>query len=362
MKSQVSFTAGQWLVMQIWQEKASGPLHVLHLGYGAGAFIVPQLVADFISEKLPDAEENLNPKCLSESLNNTLNSSVTVQFANSPIANVTITTESSESLQYGFIIISVIVFLVAGILFFYAFLARKDKAMQVLAQEKMSLKKILDLNTCAPGHPYYAFLLYALMSCWIFVSVAGERTFAKYLYSFARDDQCYDKQLALNLQMAFWLSFTAGRFIGFVITNFIPMKFIIFIEGFGILVCTIAIFFGKAHRVLLFTFVSLAGIFIGPCYPSGLAWANRYIEVTGVGIMVVSIAAGISDISYLATIGSLIENSGIAVLTSVLLGYGIFTAILPVIQHAIARTQGDRFERMAAQPEYYETNGSEIEG
>ena len=43
--------------MDIWKDKASGPLHLIHLGYGAGSFIVLQLVAPFISENLPTTEE-----------------------------------------------------------------------------------------------------------------------------------------------------------------------------------------------------------------------------------------------------------------------------------------------------------------
>ena len=347
----VSVVAGQWLVMQIWQERASGPLHLLHLGYGAGGFLVPQIVANFISEALPKADEKLNPKCLaniSSTLNVTDNLNVTINVT--ALTDNTITPRPfvpSDKFQYGFFIVSGIIAFVAFIFFVYAFIARKEKAIKEMAKQHKTLRQIFDLNTCSPGHPYFAFILYALMFCWIYAAVAGERVFAKYLYSYAREEQCFDKTEALNLQTAFWLSFTGGRFLGFVCTNFVPMKFVIFIEGFGILIPSIVLYFFSAERLVLWVFSCMAGIFIGPCFPSGLAWTNRYIEVTGVGVTVLSVAGGVSDLSFVGTLGTLLTNYGISVLITVILGYGMLVAVLPIVQQSIAHTKGDRFEQIA---------------
>ena len=94
-----------------------------------------------------------------------------------------------------------------------------------------------------PGHPVYAVVLYILMFLWIYVACTGERIFAKYLYSFARQQACLKKQQAALMLSAFWISFTVGRFAGFMVTSFIPMKSMIVIEGTGNLASALVLYF-----------------------------------------------------------------------------------------------------------------------
>ena len=61
--------------MDLWKEKASGPLHIIHVGYGIGSFLVPQILAPFISEKLPTKDTMLDNGCADSisNLSNTIN-------------------------------------------------------------------------------------------------------------------------------------------------------------------------------------------------------------------------------------------------------------------------------------------------
>ena len=327
-------TGGQVIIMDIWQARADGPLHVIHLGYGAGSFIAPQIVANFISDKLPTKEANItNPKCI-VTFNDTNN-------ATTPIPT------PSDTVQYGFLIISGLIVLISIVWFLYFFFDKKSAKINnsEKPKDRKSVREIFNLNTCLPGHPIFVFITYVCMFLWIYVAVAGERIFAKYLYSYARDQACFDKSEATDILTAYWIAFTAGRFGGFVLANFVPMKYIIFIEGFGNLASAMVLFFYGHIKAVLWACVCISGILIGPCYPSGLAWANRYILITATGVTVLSVAAGVSDLSFLSTIGSYVEDMGIHVMTSFFLGYGVIVSILPIIMQSVACTRGDRFEK-----------------
>jgi len=348
--------------MDIWKDKASGPLHIIHLGYGAGSFIVPQIVKGFISEKLPSDDTAVtNPACAETAtflnttnkfnFNNTL-------IANTSLANTTLVNsttvfptttveEQSQTVQFGFLIISGCIVGIALVWFFFFFCDKKEDSSSNKKEEvqnKTSLKEIFNFNTCSPGHPYFAFLLYVMLFFWIYVAVAGERIGAKYLYSYARGWACFSKDEAADILTAYWISFTAGRFVGFVAGNFVPMKFIIFIEGFGNLAFALVLFFFGENKYVLWVCICGLGLLIGPCYPSGLAWANRYMVVTATGVTVLSVAAGVSDLSFLTAIGYFAERVGIQIMTTFFLGYGIVVSVLPIVMQSIACTRGDRFE------------------
>ena len=332
---------GQVIIMDIWKERASGPLHLIHLGFGAGGFLLPQIMAPFISDKLPKLEaDESGDHCSQGTESSQLNASL-------GIANqTTVAPVPSDTLQFGFIIVSGIIVAISLIWFGYGFFDRKKEAY-MQKSDSVTIKEIFNLNTCAPGHPAYAFLLYALMFVWIYVAVAGERVFAKYLYSYARKESCWSKTEAANLLTAFWVSFTAGRFTGFVSANFIHMKYIIFVEGIGNAISAIVLFFFSSNRYVLWVCVCASGLLIGPCYPSGLAWANRYMIVTATGVTILSTGAGISDISFLFTIGYFIKELGIQVMMSFVLGFGVLVCVMPALMMGTACQRGDRFEREA---------------
>ena len=81
--------------MDIWKDKASGPLHLIHLGYGAGSFIVPQLVAPFISENLPTTEETIDNSVCATVTNSSNSANIT-----------TLAPIPSDNLDVGFWIVS----------------------------------------------------------------------------------------------------------------------------------------------------------------------------------------------------------------------------------------------------------------
>jgi len=355
--------------MDIWKEKASGPLHSVHVGYGVGGFIVPQIVKPFISKQLPKDEKTITSSvCEVMTLPLFTNSTFDViNTTDSTLSNVTTNLptstlpNTSSNFKYGFFIISGIVTLVACLwIFFYFLKSKQDKILENDANRnsEKSIKDMFNFNTCAPGDPIFAFFLYVLLFLWVYVAVSGERIGSKYLYSYARNHErigskylysyarnqaCFSPSKAENFLTSYWIFHTVGRVLGFVGSSYIHMKYIIFIEGVGVFVSSVVLFFFSDNDIILWVFVCCLGFFTGPTYPSGVAWTNRYIILTATGVMIPSIASGIADISFLPIIGHFVEMLGIGVMTNFFLGYGVTICALPIIMQSIACTRGDRF-------------------
>jgi len=349
----IFITAGQVIIMDIWKEKASGPLHSVHIGYGVGGFIVPQIVKPFISKKLPVNEKTItNSDCEVVTTSPFTNFTFDVIDGNDlTLSNVTINPRASSlsetsNLKYGFFIITAIVIVIAFIwLLFYLFKNKLDKVSNNhhKKKSKRSIGDTFNFNVCAPGDPIFAFFIYVLLFLWCYMATSGERIIGKYLYSYARNQACFSPSKAENLLTAYWVFHTVGRTLGFLVSSLIHMKYVIFIEGVGNLISALVLFFYSDNHTALWLFVSCFGLFTGPIYPSGVAWTNRYIILTATGVMIPSIASGISDISFLPTFGHFVELLGIRVMTIFLLGYGVIICVLPFIMQSVACTRGDRF-------------------
>ena len=338
------------MIIDMWKEHASGPLHLIHLGFGTGALLLPQIMVHFTSNNLPKSKDSRDVDgCLTgENLTNRVNR--TTELTNRINLTTELTTqtaganaEASNVLQYGYWIFSIVIVIVSLIWFAYGFLER-NRVARGSTSVSATLKENLNLNSCVPHRPACAFFLYSVTFVWIFVAVSCELVLGQYLYTYARTVSCWSKAEAANLLTAFWLNFTAGRFIGFVSANFIHMRYIIFVEGIGNAISAIVLFFFSSNRYVLWVCVCTSGLLIGPCYPSTLAWANRYMIVTTTGVAVLNTFCGISNILPLSIAGCFIEYGGMQVIISLLLMLGITFGILPFVMSSAACWLGDRFQ------------------
>ena len=178
--------AGQLVIIDIWDDKASGPLHTIHLGYGVGSFVVTQLMEPFISSKIPS---NSYLAFVSNDTNITGSSTLVVP---------------SETLQDGFWIITALTIAIslpwfAFSLFFKHNTNTTSKRDRDGNYRLRHLVPTLNPNSCAPGHPVFVVIMYFMILIWSFVVMALERIYSKYLYSFAREQNGFTKQEAANI-------------------------------------------------------------------------------------------------------------------------------------------------------------------
>jgi len=341
--------AGQQMCIGIWQDKASGPLQVIHLGYGIGSFIVPQIAKPFLSQKRGDTiTQYYIQNCLK--LDN-----ITANTTSNAEESVTV---ENTHFEYGYLIIAGVI-LSFACLFYIMFCCSYNKMKQLPHEDKppkKSVREIFNFNACSPGHPYFAAVLFGLLFCWFYATLAIHVTYANFWFSYMRDEMCLDKDLAADIMSVFWIGYTLGRFVTFIVAFFIHMKVLLFVIALSNLFCSVVLYFFSANITVTWVFAFLVGFWLGPLYPGGIAWANRYLTMTGVSYTFTLFGASIGGISYNMLIGWFFENKGPYVLWYFAIAMGTFVCALATSMHLIARTRGDKYER-----EVDEVNDIELE-
>ena len=339
LRTGLILTAGQKSVVSIWREKASGPLHLIHLGYGAGSFLVPQIVKPFLSKRTAETSSQF----FLHNCNNIGNVSSAQNDTQLPDDGQ----EGENNFENGYIIVMAIILSVASI--YYAFFCCSRRQIQKSPNDQIeaikTAKEIFNFSSCSPGHPYYAAMILAFLVIWFYISAGGQMIFANYLYSYCRDMLCLDKDQAADIQSMFWIGFTAGRFAGFVVAMWAPMKILIFIEAGGNLISALVLFFNPRDVMIVKGFSLISGFFVGPLYPSGVAWANRYITMTGLAYTITLIGASLAGVSFTVAIGWYFEHKGPGAIWYFVIGYSCVACVTAIMMHLVARTRGDKYER-----------------
>ena len=65
---------------------------------------------------------------------------------------------------------------------------------------------------------------------------------------------------------------------------------------------------GYEHSLALWICTPIVGIFIGMMYPLGMAWANIYLHMNSVAVVVLLVGASLGGISYTYLVGYLFEK------------------------------------------------------
>ncbi|XP_067930457.1 sodium-dependent glucose transporter 1A-like [Watersipora subatra] len=337
--------AGQQSLIKLWKEKSDSPMHILHCGYGAGSFLVPQIVKPFLSTRVAATASSFYiDNCFNQT-----NSSQEVK------TEVNITEQDiqpeNNNFEYGYLIVTAIEFVIAGVFYIYFWFNRKGEVgyqveeSQADSDAPKTTREMFSFNSCSPGHPWYAAILFGFLVIWFYIAIGGQMVFANYLYSYTRDLLCVNTDTAANIQTGFWVGFTAGRFAGFVVAIWIPMKVLTFLEAGGNMVSALVLYFSSENVTIIWIFACVSGFFVGPLYPTGIAWANRYITLTGVGYTLTLLGGAAAGVSFTVAIGWFFENTGPQPMLYFVVGYSALACSLAIFMHLVARTRGDKYER-----------------
>lgn len=323
----------------MWADKASGPLHAAHLGYGIGSFIVPQIAKPFLSQRIPTTSSKFSVQnCLANTTGNRSENS-TAAVVGEP---------ENNHFEYSYIIIMAIImsFSTAYYAFFYCTRRGQSTTEDSKKEEvKKTVKEIFNFNSCSPGHPYYAAGIFALVVLWFFMTMGGHMVFASFLYSYSRDLLCLSKDSAADIQTIFWIGYTCGRAVTTIVAIWIPMKVLIFLEAGGNFASALVIFFNPENVTVIMVTSFFSGFFVGPLYPSGNAWANRYITMTGLAYTFSLVGGSAAGAIFNVVIGWCFENTGPQAFCYFVLGYSTLGCITAVGMHLFAQTRGDKYSR-----------------
>ncbi|XP_060078338.1 sodium-dependent glucose transporter 1B-like [Ylistrum balloti] len=364
--------SGQKLILDMWLDKASSPMHALHLGFGIGSFIVPEIANPFLAEPAP----TLSSSGVNTTTNRTYNfissmSSRPTTFHPTPTSkplSTTIEYVKGSRIEWAYLIVSIITAVTSLVFYFYQYNDRKTKTNStknddtnmsekrpgnhVVSQQNRfvntlkSFVKIANPGSCTGGRKMYGVVIFMFLFLYFFTVVGGERIYGKFLRTYAIDELNFNGDDATLLNTAFWISFSGGRFAGFVTARWIPIRTLMIIEACGCLVsAAILNFFAYNNSTLLWVFSMPMGFFIAPLFPTGIAWGDFHVEMTGMAITFCLLGGALGGMSYMWVIGYLYDNYGYRTFLYLTGGFGGFIVLFAFILLFIGCGQGNRFEK-----------------
>ncbi|XP_053391772.1 sodium-dependent glucose transporter 1A-like [Mercenaria mercenaria] len=342
--------AGQRLILKLWLEKAATPMILLHSGYGFGSFLIPLYTNPFLAVKREDVENTTLTAFDDTSTtpaNIMLNSTVPPEYI------------KESRIEYSYAISAALVALHS--LTFYTYQIRERRYQTFCNSEAETVKKentetegkaaedrtflqMINPATCAGGRMCYGVQIFVLLFFYFANVGGGERVIAGFVRSYSIDQLDFSKDNGSYINTAFWISFLVGR-VGFsVAAKWISVRILVLVQSGGLTVVAIlmAILANKSS-LAYWILVQPLGIFLAPLWPSGVAWADFHLELTGMGMMLILLGGSVGGIGHLRLIGYLYEHIGYYTFLYQVLGYAILSFVVAVLLDLVGAQHGSRF-------------------
>jgi len=327
------FSAGQRIILEMWQEKAAGPMHVLHTGYGIGAILIPLIANPFLAE--------------------TYNSTNT----NTSISNITLppllsaddfVIKKESRIQYAYLAVAafdfplIIPFLIFQVCTYYDKTKNKNGSQE--KKKDRSMREILNPATYANGSFCYGILMFILLFLYFLNLIGNGKMFSNFVRSFSVDQLKFSKDTASYLNMAYWISFTIGRFLGFITATYVSMTYLFFTEVTISLVATFMLLMFSTKGVVQFWITVLAlGFSLGPLTPSCIGYGNTKIEITGFCLMILTLGGGIGESAFIWVAGIFYDSHGPTSILYILQAGGSMYFLVMLVMVFASKSRPNRF-------------------
>ena len=319
--------------MDLWLDRAAAPMHSLHFSFGVGAMIAPQIANPFLS---PDAKDQ--------------DDSLTTEVPSTSSWNSTIEPDGQSRIEICYSIVAIIVF-IYGFVVLGVYLRGRPTGFHMRTPSG-KWKEMLHPSLCGHGHAFYAVELLLVLAFYFIHTIGGERAISKFLFSFAVDTEVhFSKNDASSLQTAFWGSFTAGRLLGIPIARCTPIWVFILCDAIGATIAAIIFsIYSYRNRVALWATSCFLGMFIAVAFPNGMAWANIYLAMNNISVMILIIGGACGGFMYQYLTGYLFDidpkNLGY-----VMIGYGGAMILTFVVMEILAVLHGKNILKEKAEKE-----------
>ena len=361
-----TISAGQKLIINMWQEHAASPLHVLHGGFGIGSFIIPLIANPFLAVPGESAHN-------ATQFNNTNN----VSFTTTPSQISTTTAEPEfyikpSRIEYAYFIAAAITISLSLVFYAYHFMGantrnniriQSKKEKETLGtnsadNKTLTFREMFNPATCAGGRVFYGLQIFGLLCLYFFNCVGGERVAGKFIRAFSIDQFGFSTDEGSYLNTCFWISFAVGRVLGFLTARWIPIRILILLETGCLMVTTIfLVIFGASSSTALWVLMQPAGFFVAPLFPTGLGWGNFHVQMTGVAITTILLGGSLGGVVYMKLIGYLYDHYGPRSFLYVLLGHGILVFVLAIILDLVGAQHGGRYKEADEQAQQEVSEG-----
>lgn len=310
-------------MITLWPEKTAVSLQLLHVGYGLGALLVPLLVNPYLAViEVP----KLKPEGQTEVF--------------------TVITESR--VQDAFVIIGIGTIVLALVFYRYHFIQPSSEGYKQVTTDindtrtkNVTFKEMINPATYANGQFKYGLFIISILFLYFFNMVGCEEVFGHFVRSFCVEVFNFSKTKASYLNMTFWLGLTVGRLVGSVLSNYIAVRRLFMIQVLlHTFSTTMLNIYASASPTMLWYCTFTEGFLVSPLFPGGIAYGNTMIELTGVCLMIITLASSSGDLCFIWIAGNLYDSFGPK---SVL--YGMQFVGFAVLVCAILLRIGERYKK-----------------
>ena len=289
--------------INLFPEKTAVCLQLLHVGYGVGALLVPVLVNPFLAVVR-------NPKLKTGNPNVDLESIQVIKETHVHSAFV--------GIGMGTLLLSIV---------FYRYQCSKSKDLvyeQVTTDDREILVNDRDVEHLdvtaneaqtktknAEEKIGYRICIVILLFSYYFIMVGGEEVFGQFVRTFSLDVFNFTKTQASFLNMTFWLGLTIGRLFGSLMATYIHIRRLFLMQVlFHAFSTTLLYMYASKSSSMLWFCTAIEGFLMSPLYPSGIAYGNTLLDLSGFYLMVIQLAGSLGDLSFIWMAGKMYDSYG----------------------------------------------------
>ena len=176
-----------------------------------------------------------------------------------------------------------------------------------------------------------------LGSFMLFCYISTEYAIVGWLVTYFQDAGYLSADLSQMMNSLLWLVIFCGRMIGAAITGKISRNKLLLIDGFGLFVFFMLLFFSRTPGLIVPALMG-TGLFMATIYPTAFAFGSDHIKGNDFGCSIMSLTGSAGGVITPALVGFVAEKAGIqagmgvvVALTGLLLG-GILVSVWSVRQ------------------------------
>ena len=327
------------------------------MGYGIGSFIIPLYTNPYLAiehKATLNGTANATQYVVATTIQTNLETMTTVE---------TITMYDRETrIEYPYAISGSLVAALSFAFFFYQIKETLYRRQYRAIHQKTFAKDTLDHSistvdrmksflrminpaSCAGGDLSYGIQIFGLVLFYFANCHGGERVISGFIRSFSIDQLNFSNDEASLINTTFWISFTLGRFVFFILARFISIRIIIMIEtGMVTIISILLNIFATDNKLAYWIMMQPLGFFLAPLWPSGVGWSDYHVELSGVAMGMFILGGSVGGIVHLRLIGFLYDHVSHRAFLYQVLGYAIFALGVATGLNVIGVRHGSRFD------------------
>ena len=334
---------GSAYIVAMWDKDASFYIHFLHMGYPVGCILGPIIAGPYLSQSRVNHTDDTNTTTpIPESSNSALETSTAAVDGFSLEEQ---TGNSSIEIPYA---IGSICLCFTSFLFclLYFDVIKRPKNFSLQSKDKKSIRDVCDPRSCAGGRAGFGVTMIAMFFLYYALLVACEGVILNtFLFTYAVEGPFkFSNQQANRLDIAFKASQLVGRLLILPLASRVKVQILLFVEVTGSFIASIGLAtLGTQEPMYLWIFACLYNAFIGPSWPGGYAWFDRYVILYTIIISLSDVFKQLSAGVPSWLVGYILDsNHPNNIWKLLLLLTGALLALLPIGQ-VTAYRHGERF-------------------